>query len=284
MEQERHGPVYVCENRQAKDTAPAGALREFGSVGLQFPHKNGVQDSVKVRIGDADTLRMPDGSPLHTFEFRIPLMRVTVEGAEADDGLVRVQHRGAPDSVDVRFLQLTRDVGEMLLCHSFTQRGCQCERRTHRTPLIHTTTAQLLRHLHALEDPSLTVLVMLFIVGLSKTMLLSRSARSLRAASPQHGCVASAMRMGYTMLQHSTQRWGLCSGRCRGMFLSTMAALPQSLLAYWGEAFQEDVWVKAYDACTTRQGQAGVLPDVRFLDPVVPVSSHVFIKNVLHER
>lgn len=249
-ERQRFGAITVCRSGTDNVHVPAGHLRRFGPVGLDFPTQH--PTLVRLCIGSTESTTRPDGQAWRTVQIQLPKRCITLKSL-ATLNVVGVSTGADCLKVDVRHLQLARDAGEMLVCHAFTHPRCTCQRAVNRVPEVHTSTAQLLRHMGYLERPTpLPVLVMLYVTAMTEAMLLRMAKRA--PAVRHHHSIALAVQLADQLCQAALERWGAGNSACHTAFYSSMAALPRVLLGEV-EPFRRMIWEDASDAARHRQGK-----------------------------
>lgn len=244
----------VCAAKRNVRGAPSSGIRLFGPRGLLFESERGKQVA-RIRSGHDDVDAHAGFAAQH---LSVNSGYIVVCGLTPN----LTSYLGNVEFVDIRWLQLLHDVGEMLLCHRFEVTGCTCPRHVRRRPEIHESSAQLLMELQALQVPTLSALLMLYVIACTHA-LAPRERRRGRVTNLWHTAVAKAVSMAVGLRFHCMDRWGAASGTCAALYMSVLAALPSAILAKMGAPFEPDAWEEAMGAARTRQGSSTCLDEVR---------------------
>lgn len=162
------------------------------------------------------------------------------------------------DRVDVRFLQLMRDVSHLL--HAGAFEGRQPEARVN----VHAATVVLLNHLGFTAAVPLGVLLVLYVWAFATVQHPVFRKKRGSASKPWHAAVASGLGEAWTRLQ-------LCDWHedvdLSAMSLSVLAALPRSLLLRHEGGFDRSVWTQLLDEgfCSEVCSDASMLSDTHVL-------------------
>lgn len=243
---------------------PTPLLSDFGPVGLVSKMIRGTALTM-IRIGHderrASSADAPQAAP-PSLAIAVATDAINVRGCSRE---ITVDAPSAR-KVDIRWMQLCRDAGEMLVCHAFCQGSCTCSRAIRRTPVIHNSSAQLMRKLGVLEAPALGTLLMMFVVGCARSLVPAEVRQGTSRAC--HASVARATCYGFRVLHNSSCRWGESRDACAAAYMSTLAALPRAVLTYLGEPYQPADWAAAMDAAH-EVWRGAPLNEVRTLPPCV---------------
>lgn len=273
--------VTVCAAQRNVEGAPSADIRLFGPHGIRFNEGSVTRPTALVRFGHDDvglTRRAAPATALH-----VSVRSNTLVACGHRQGVITV----ADDStrVDIRWLQLLRDSGEMLLCHSFVMTGCMCPRHGLRRPEIHNSSAQMLCERGVLHAPTLSALLMLYVLAGARVLAPKQVQRG-KSKKLWHTSVAEAVSLAVGLRGNCMDRWGGQSDTCSESYMSILAALPSAILGQMREPFEPETWDKAMEAARTRQGSSRRLDNVRshccylvsgFLIYVFPASCTVYV-------
>lgn len=234
----------------------AVAVMNFGPIGLHSKDAAKGQPTKARRM--EVSIASDSGHPVTLSVFAPFLMHVGVfkgQPTKPDDPVGKV---------DVAYLQLARDAGELLFWRCFDDAPLSVARKL---PQIHVMSAVLLERVGLLSAPSLPGLLALFVWAAGHCAHAGMDRAKPRIHLPWHTAYARAVTQAWELLlcceQHS---WGGVVDGDRSMFLSVLAALPQALLLAAGEAFMPSMWDDRVLAARRRKGSQAMDPRVRSAD------------------
>ena len=271
------GAISVTGSRQhgrSIRNKPTPLLSDFGPIGLVSKTIRGTALTM-IRIGHderrATGADVPQAAP--------PSLNIVVATDAINmRGCSREISVDAPNArkIDIRWMQLCRDAGEMLVCHAFCLGGCTCSRAIRRSPVIHNSSAQLMWRLGVLEAPELGALLMMFVVGCARSLVPAEVRQGTSRAC--HASVARATCYGFRVLHNSSFRWGESRAVCAAAYMSTLAALPRAVLTFLGEPYQPADWAAAMDAAY-EVWRGSPLNEVRTLPLCVASHAHAYSRH-----
>lgn len=261
------GPRGLLFQREAPDPeantqqggAQAGHTPTVGRQSRRTETAAEVKKKVMIRVRSGhDDVR--SGSKLSALHLSVPCGEVVACGLTGK--LPTYVGDSDIEHVDVRWLQLLRDSGEMLLCHSFTMPGCTCLRHKMRRPDIHDSSARVLRELGVLHALSLSAVLMMYVLACAHVFAPRETRRGKKDSKLWHVCVAKAVGMAVELRSKCRARWGGHNEVCAERFMSILAALPSAILGELREPFEPETWATAMEAARTRQGSSKRLQKV----------------------
>lgn len=271
-------PMWV--RQRSKQTL---VVQEFVPVGFDFkaprpsktrPPKK--QAPARARAGDVQASQAQRGE--NSARLHIGLSHCKAEKERSGDKVqcltysMRVQHLSmsremtAPQpqigKVDIRYLQLVRDAGELLIARAFDPDAHDCLRVT-----VHVTTMQLLKQLQQLPRPTLPALLTLFVWGIAHCIkAVHESSTDSKIADLSklmwHHSYAEGLSLSWKLVQVAAATTWVNSDNDVGTALSVLACIPRAALI-GSEQFDKTSWATILERSRTRQGHRAPLDEVR---------------------
>ena len=244
--------IVIHTPRWAASRAPlALAVEDFDPCGCHFrrstpsaktPAATRRSDGARAAAGDdkltsahiGKGLSSDVGASCVTYSVRSKILKFADVGTECLAEVGRV---------DIRFFQLFRDTGELLVNRAY---AVQPEEPV----TVHLATMQLLVHLGLLPRPSLPALLTLFVWGLAKCAVAMRETKKRVPGNIWHTGVAEALTSAWRLFQK-----GPFAGHQdeTHVALSVLACLPRTILVQT-EQFDAAVWDEVLEQRRMRQG------------------------------
>lgn len=151
-------------------------------------------------------------------------------------------------TVDVRYLQLVRDAGELLIARVFdTAAPAQPPVR------VHATTLQLLQRLQLLPRPTLPALLTLFVWGLAHCSVAVRESRDAVPQLIWHYAYAEGLTLAWQLVLVAAGTTWINSDDDVTSALSVLACIPRAALIGL-EQFDKQKWPEILDGRRKRRG------------------------------
>lgn len=216
------------------------SVQRFGPRGLRVD-----RGRLRARIGQSASGPRQDGL---TVNVSIPLDKVQYESRRPDYPTRPGISQNPIGLVDVRYIQLAHDAGELLWSQCYN-RG----RAAGGTPGVHVVSALLLAMVCRLAEPTHAALLAVFVwavahcaygeleVGASRGAGAGRVLPEARRRLVWHRACAFAIQRAWTLHQRHRQVVEV-TDVCDEAFLSILAALPRAFLTHIGVPFHLAAW------------------------------------------